>query len=149
MTYWDSSALLKLYIVETDSLYFRSLASQSLRPLLTADIAKEEILCALHRKEAEANLSLGGAKVLFQTFEQNTKTGKIILIPRGIDVLNKLETILARTYEQIPSLFIRTLDGIHIASALTSKAKTIVATDKRLREVALLMGFTVLPKEST
>ena len=40
---------------------------------------------------------------------------------------------------------LRSLDLIHVASALECKAKTLVATDVRLREVAKLAGLQVLP----
>ena len=37
------------------------------------------------------------------------------------------------------------LDALHKASALIGKAKTLIATDSRLREAAGMMGLNVLP----
>ena len=67
-----------------------------------------------------------------------------MLIPNGLDVTAEAEN-LVKLYSQPQPLFIRSLDAIHIASALVSQASTLVATDKRLRDVAVLMGLTVLP----
>ena len=145
MTYWDTSALLKLYVVEGDSAFFRQLVSESSRALLTSDIAKEEILCTLHRKEFEGDLQVGAAATLFVTFEADVERGRIITVPKGADVLAEAKKVLVAAYAETPPLFIRSLDAIHVASALSAKAATLVATDKRLRETAKLMGLRVLP----
>ena len=146
MNYWYTSALLKLYVLERDSTYFRALATNSVEPIITSDIAREEVLCALYRKEHEANLKVGGAAKLFQSFQADSSNGRIVMVPKGKDVLSQVELLLSRAYSQKPPLFIRSLDAVHIASALSIKAKSIVATDKRLRDVATLMGFALLPK---
>jgi predicted nucleic acid-binding protein len=44
-----------------------------------------------------------------------------------------------------PAIFIRTNDAIHLAAARGAGETEIVATDKRLREAALALGFTVFP----
>jgi predicted nucleic acid-binding protein len=48
-------------------------------------------------------------------------------------------------YRNSPPLAVRTLDAIHLASARVSGEKEIVVTDKRLREAAVLLGFSVFP----
>ena len=145
MTYWDTSALLKLYVLENDSAYFRHLVSKSNRPLFTSDIAKEETLCALYRKEFAGDLQGGAATALFTTFEADIEQGRIITVPKGTDVLAEAKKVLTAAYAETPPLFIRSLDAIHVASALSVQAATLVATDKRLRETAELMGLKVLP----
>ena len=146
MTYWDTSALLKLYVLEKDSAYFRHLVSESSQALLTADIAKEEVLCTLYRKEFEGDLQVGAATTLFATFEADIQQGRIVIVSKGADVLAEAKKVLKAAYAESPPLFIRSLDAIHVASALSVKAATLVATDKRLRETAELMGLNVLPE---
>lgn len=46
---------------------------------------------------------------------------------------------------QTPPLPLRTLDAIHLASARVSGEMEIVATDKRLRDAAKLLGFSLFP----
>ncbi len=145
MIYWDSSALLKLYVTEADSGYFLNLVANSSEPLLSADIAREEILCALYRKEYAGDLKSGAAAALFKRFLADENKGRIITIPNGRDVIAEAEILVQKAYKQPPALLIRSLDTIHIAAALASKASTVVATDQRLRNVAQLMGLKVLP----
>jgi predicted nucleic acid-binding protein len=45
----------------------------------------------------------------------------------------------------VPPLFVRTLDAIHLASAMIAGEKEFVATDKRLRDAALFLGLKVFP----
>ncbi len=145
MNYWDTSALLKIYVKETDSAYFLNLLIKSNSPLLTSSITQEEILCALYRKERSGDIKNGAADVLFKQFLTDESTRKIITIPKGKDVLIKAEEVVRQIYNQHPSVMIRSLDAIHLGSALASKASTMVTTDKRLKNVSLIMKLKVLP----
>ena len=44
-----------------------------------------------------------------------------------------------------PPILLRTLDALHLASARVAGETEIVATDKRLREAAKLLGFALFP----
>ena len=55
MRYWDTSALLKLYVTEPDSARFRAHASAT-GPVLTSDVARWELFVVLQRKEAPETL---------------------------------------------------------------------------------------------
>ncbi|CAN5880147.1 hypothetical protein BH24DEI2_BH24DEI2_07950 [soil metagenome] len=145
MRFWDTSALLKLYAFEPDAAYFLNLVANDARPLLTADIAREEMLCALYRKELSGDVKPGEARVLFNRFLEDERNGRIIVIPNGQDVLAEAERLVKRCYAQTPPLTVRSLDVIHVASALVSKADAVVATDARLRDAAGVMGLNVLP----
>ena len=144
MTYWDTSALLKLYVNETDSAYFETLAAEN-RPIFTADIAREEMLCTLYRKELEGNVEPGSADLLFKQFLSDESAGRVVIVPNGRDVVTEAERLVKRCYAVTPLLMVRSLDVIHVASALVGKAKTVVATDSRLRAAAGAMGLNVLP----
>jgi len=64
LTYWDTSALIKLYAPEPDSSYFLELLAQAQQPPLSADITRAEILCTLYRKEQAGDLVAGAATLL-------------------------------------------------------------------------------------
>ena len=145
MRYWDTSALLKLYVSEPDSKYFLELVTSSDDPLLSADIVREEMLCALYRKEHAHDIKPGAATQLFKAFLADEQAGRIITIPNGKDVVLQAERLVRRAYAAAPALPIRSPDAIHVASALASKATVVVATDARLRDVAQQMGFKLLP----
>ncbi len=145
MTYWDTSALIKLYAPEPDSPYFLTLLAQAQHPPFSSDIVRAEVLCTLYRKEHAGDLKRGAAATLFARFASDTAAGRLVLIPNSADVTAEAERLVKRAYSQAQPLLIRSLDAIHVASALAARSTTLVATDARLRNVAVLMGLKVLP----
>ena len=51
--------------------------------------------------------------------------------------------VIAACYRRNPPLPIRTLDALHLASARVSGQTELVGTDKRLRDAAKLLGFSL------
>lgn len=145
MRYWDTSALLKLYVSEPDSAYFLELISRTDEPLATSDIASAEVLCALFRKESARDLKPGGASTVFRRFRADSRAGRIVLIPFGPDVFQQVERVARLAFERRPPIPVRSLDLIHLASAAAMKATTLVATDQRLRALARLAALNLLP----
>ena len=144
MAYWDTSALLKLYVTESDSPYFDSLAETS-EPIFSSEIVIPETLCALHRKEHSGDLRRGGARTVFRKFSADIDAGRIVTIPYGRDVIAEAQKVVALAYGRPKPFLIRSLDVIHIASAVVSKARALIATDTRLREAAALVGLDLIP----
>lgn len=103
------------------------------------------MLCALYRKEYAHDIKPGAASQLFKAFLADERAGRIITVPNGKDVALQAERLVKRAYAATPALPIRSLDAIHVASALASKATAVVATDARLRDVARQMGLKPLP----
>ena len=145
MHYWDTSALLKLYVSEADSAFFLELISRTHEPVATSAIANAEVLCALSRKESVGDLKLGGASTVFRRFRADCLAGRILLIPYGLDLLPVMERLARLAFERRPPILVRSLDLIHLATAVAGKATTLVATDQRLRELAPLLPMDVLP----
>jgi predicted nucleic acid-binding protein len=143
MIYWDTSAILKLYAPEMDSAYFLRLATRAEEQVVTSSIASIELLCAFERKERNGELKRGGAKAAFEQFLSDTRRGRIIEIPYGHDVVEEARKLLGLVRDQ--AILIRSLDMIHVASAIAAKAKTIAATDSRLRQLASCASLKVLP----
>lgn len=145
MAYWDTSALLKLYIEEADSAYFDSLASQLPGPIVSTHLARVEVLCALYQKENAGHIGPGAAAEAFQKFLADLHSGRIDTVPPGPDVWTQVERVLQIAFHRPRPVLFRSLDAIHVASALASSATVVVATDRRLREVATSAGLRVLP----
>jgi predicted nucleic acid-binding protein len=53
--------------------------------------------------------------------------------------------IMARCYRHAPPIPIRTFDAIHLATARAAGEAELVATDKRTRDAARLLGFGLFP----
>lgn len=145
MDYWDTSALLKLYAPEPDSASFLTRVAKSQRPLLTADLTVVELRCALGRKEHVGDLKAGGATALFECFTHDVAAGRIITLLHSPAVLAEAQEIVLRAHSADPPVMIRSLDAVHVASALASRAAWVVATDTRLRDAAITVGLRVAP----
>jgi predicted nucleic acid-binding protein len=52
---------------------------------------------------------------------------------------------MATCYRHNPPLAIRTLDALHLASARADNQIELVATDKRVRDAAKLLGLSLFP----
>jgi len=143
--YWDTSALLKLYVPEPDSAWFLDLISGTPEPVATSAIAAAEVLCALSRKEASGDLKAGGAKVLFRRFRADCQAGRVVLIPYGLDLVEEMEKLSRLASQRRPPVMVRSLDLIHLASAVVSRAAALVATDQRLRDLGAMYGMELVP----
>ena len=146
MSYWDTSALLKLYVAETDSLAFRQKSATDGTPPVTAELTTWEARTAFRRKEAEGLLSLGSASALHSLLLADVDAGDVRLIHHSVAAEAEFGRVLDTCFAKTPPVLIRTLDAIHLASAKVAGEIEIVATDKRLREAALALGFTLFPK---
>ncbi len=142
--YWDTSALVKLYAPEPDSSSFLALAGRA-QEIFSASVVSAEVLCALYRKEQAGNLRRGGAQTAFEKFRADTRSGRIVTVPYGSDVVEEVRKLIRLAFEQPRPVLIRSLDAIHVASAAVVKEKVLVATDSRLRALAALAGLTLLP----
>ena len=145
MQYWDTSALLKLYVAEPDSSDFLQLLSDTGAPILTSAVTAIELQCALYRKELAGDLKEGGAHHAFQKFQADVTKGRIVNVPAGDDVSAASGEIIRSAFGGRRPVMVRSLDVIHLASAVVGGSETLVATDLRLREAAKRAGFTLAP----
>jgi predicted nucleic acid-binding protein len=122
--YLHSSALLKLIFAEAQSEALRHFLQADAEALkVSSQLAGTEVLRACRRLDSSA---LPSAHALLQSVDL------IALLPAVTDAAAELEP---------PEL--RTLDAIHLASALTLQAPTLVAYDRRLIAAAQGHGIPV------
>jgi predicted nucleic acid-binding protein len=145
VAYWDTSALLKLYVAEPDSTYFLELAVDLDEPIVSSAMAATEVLCVLYRKELGRALKPGGAERTYLQFRSDVDAGRVVMIPYGRDVEAEVEKLVEVVFARSPALLLRSLDAVHVGSALSSRSRSVVATDDRLRKVAVTAGLDVLP----
>ncbi|HYR58675.1 MAG TPA: type II toxin-antitoxin system VapC family toxin [Chthoniobacteraceae bacterium] len=144
MSYWDTSALVKLYLRESDSRRFEELAEETNR-LVTAAFARHEVRAAFRRREAEGALAAGESATLFQLFDGDNARGEIEAISDSAAVEAEFAGVLETCLSRQPPIFIRTLDAWHLASARVSGETEFVTADLRQRAAALALAFNVLP----
>jgi predicted nucleic acid-binding protein len=144
MSYWDSSALVKLYVREPDSEEFRALALQASR-VATGSLMRHEVRTVLRRREAEGALPGGGAAVLYVELNSDIAVADIVIQPETADMEREFGIVLEACFSQTPPTFIRTNDALHLAWAKVTGEPEFITADVRQRAAALLIGFTVLP----
>ncbi len=145
MSYWDTSALLKLFATENDSSLFLAHVVRSSTPLATSELTRMEMWTALRRKESDGLLSPGDAKTSLAKFDLGAGQDCWRFVILTDAVRAEFERVVERCCSQTPPVFIRTLDALHIASARMASETEIVATDKRLRDAATLLDFQLFP----
>jgi predicted nucleic acid-binding protein len=132
--YWDTSCLLKLYCAEEDSHDFIALIGNTSTPLTTSKLTQTEIFFAFQQKARRGETRGRSAEELFGFFESDVEADRIHFVPWGEDVFQKARELAQRCYASDPPVFLRSLDGIHLASALLSSCKRIHSTDERIRQ---------------
>jgi predicted nucleic acid-binding protein len=144
MSYWDTSALAKLYLPEPDSHDFlRKAANEPV--IVTAKLALIEMRRVAFRKESEGFIQAGSEESVLNQMDQDIAAGEIRIVEMDARVEAALNTIMATCYRRTPPLPLRTLDAIHLAAAHVAGETEIVVTDIRLREAANLLGFSLFP----
>jgi predicted nucleic acid-binding protein len=144
MSYWDTSCLVKLYSPEPDSAAFVAYVASSHR-CVTSDLAVLEFWATVRRKEAEGALGPGEAQIVLTAFQNDVQFGVISVVESDAAVRAEYFHVVERCLSQSPPIFIRTNDALHLAAARCTSEKEIVATDKRLREAAVVLGFALFP----
>jgi predicted nucleic acid-binding protein len=145
MSYWDTSTLVKLYVKESDSTAFEEYALKTTEPMQSSRIALYEARATFRRKEAEGVLHAGSAQMLYSQLLHDIAAGEIHILELGGDVEREYGQVLDLCYQQSPPIPVRTLDAIHLASARIGRETEIVATDKRMRDAAKVLGLSVFP----
>ncbi len=137
--YLDTSALVKLYIPETDSAKVAQLV-ETAEMSATSRIAYAEARGAFARKRRERAVSLRDYRTIVQDFDNDWDSFFIVDVS---DALIKRAGQLAETFA------LRGYDAVHLASAAIvgeqgSETVTFACFDERLARAARRHGLTVL-----
>ena len=144
MVFWDTSALLKLYVAEPDSNAFALLAQRA-GPLTISPWTTHELLCGLHRKELLRDLRRGGAEAIYQRILRQIAAGALHVISHTTTVTQRTTEVIRVCYGARKPVAIRTLDALQLGSALASGADEVVSADARMRAAAKILQLRVLP----
>lgn len=126
MFYADTSALVKFAVVETETPALRSWAIAEGAQLATSDLTRTELLRAVRRA---APAAVGGARDVLTRVLLLSATAEIF------DAAARLDPVT-----------LRSLDAVHLASALTlgDELEGILTYDDRLGAAARDLGLPVL-----
>lgn len=140
--YWDTSVVLKLYVEETDSETWYKLLQMEKEQIYSSELLKLEMAFCLAQKEYRGEVSRNGAAALFDRFLNDVAKGLYGLFPMQPHVFSKAYTL---AFSHISDLnLLRTLDGIHLSTALQHGFRKIATADHRLAKAAQAEGLDVL-----
>ena len=139
--YWDTSCVLALYALEEISSQAANLASIEKGPLHSSAILEFEMTFAVHAKEARGEIPSGSSGRVLSQFQTDLQRGRFLLVPLGIDIKACTRDIAARSGQAKPPVFLRMLDGIHIATALEMGSSKLVTADRKMADAATLLGI--------
>ena len=145
MRYWDTSVLLKLFVEENDSAFFTGLIEEAGAVIHTSELSRLELLRAFWGKRMEGAIRRGAEERLMHRFESEVEKKRIILVPIGAEIRRQFEVVLKVCYTRQRPIVVRTLDALHLASALALKATQIVCNDMRMRAAADALQMDVYP----
>jgi uncharacterized protein with PIN domain len=77
MSYWDTSALAKLYVNEPDSSVFELHAASATR-LTVSETGRLELRTVLRRREGEGSLCPGSTQVMYDSFCALIAAGRFV-----------------------------------------------------------------------
>ena len=127
MSYWDTSALVKLFVVESDSAQYDALALTS--KVVIGPIARHEARTVFRRREAEGVIPAGQGAALYARFISDIASGVLRLQPDTDDVEREFGIVLETCFSQTPPVFIRTNDALHLAAARVAGETEFVTAD--------------------
>ena len=137
MIYWDTCCILKLYAQETDSEYWLHRASQESSPMIISQLTRSELSFALVAKEKRNEIRDGASQILLSKFESDIDQELYHLVPLAISIISRSMQLA----QHMSHLGLRTLDGLHLASALESGCSHIATQDHRLLKAAREAGL--------
>jgi predicted nucleic acid-binding protein len=139
--YWDTSCVLALYAPEEISSQAAELASLEKGQIHSSAILEFEMTFAVHAKEARGEIPSGSSAKVLSQFQADLQRGRYLLVPLGIDIKSCTKDIAARTLQEEPPVFLRTLDGILIATALELGASELITADRKMADAATRLGI--------
>lgn len=145
MAFWDTSALLKLYVREPDSERFSQMMRSSADYPTISQLTSAEMHRAFWAKAFARVISTQRAETTYQAFRADAEAAIFEVIPFGRDVHQEFERVVAICYRARPAVPIRTLDGLLLASVFIARTPELVSTDSRMRAAGALLGLRVSP----
>jgi predicted nucleic acid-binding protein len=146
MAFWDTSALLKLYVREHDSDRFRHLIQNLPEKTAISQFTLAEMHRALWAKVFARAVPANFAQKAYREFRADVEAAVLDVVPFGGAVQGEFDRIIPICYRASSPVPIRTLDGLMLASALVARTVRLVTTDSRMRAAGTLLGLHVLPE---
>jgi predicted nucleic acid-binding protein len=135
--YFDTAYIAKCYLNEPGAEWVRDLA-RTADGLVSCQIARVELYATVHRHLREGRLKLRHLRLVLKQFESDENDG----IWQWLPITPSLVTETCRRLQTLPStVFIRTVDALHLACARAEGLPEIYTSDRHMLAAASHFGL--------
>jgi predicted nucleic acid-binding protein len=143
--YADSGLIVKSYVDEENSAEADALLAEVGTPLAYSHFHSLEIPNAIHLKRFRKEITPGQEAAAIRAFQGDIETGRLQRPDYDLGaVFRRAETLSAR---HSGSLGTRSMDLLHVATALEAGCAKFISFDKRQRKIAAKEGLRVIPRK--
>jgi len=135
--YFDSALIAKFYLNEAGREIVRELTRKA-GSVVASAIAVAEVSAAFHRKFREGAVDAMTFKALQGQFQHDLKSGLWKMIPVSDALIEDARSLFAGLS---PSVFLRSLDTLHLVTAKAEKFDRIHTNDRHLIEACAKAGL--------
>ncbi|HQZ27272.1 MAG TPA: type II toxin-antitoxin system VapC family toxin [Verrucomicrobiales bacterium] len=139
--YWDTSCVIKLYCRESDSEQYLAEIASATEALKSSSLLEAELYFAFQQKWLRQETNGKTPDRLFEEFQSDVNFGRIQLFPVGSDVIKESREVARLCFDVRPVKMLRTLDGLHLATARLLACERVLTADDRMKAVAGVLGL--------
>jgi predicted nucleic acid-binding protein len=138
--YADTSFLASLYVLDDNSALAAARMKRAKLPLLITAFGELELTNAVALRLFRKELSASQAKAAHALIRKDLEDGVLMVSPLPASAFERAKRIARR---QTPRLGTRTLDVLHVASAVVLQVDTFYTFDTRQAKLAAAEGLVV------
>ena len=138
--YADTSFVVSLYVLDSNSALAATEMKQAKLPILLTPFGELELINAISLRLFRRELLPSKVKAAYTLLRKDIEDGVFLLKPLSASVYERAKRIARR---RTPRLGTRTLDVLHVASALVLQADTFYTFDRSQGKLAKAEGLTV------
>ena len=131
--YWNTSCVLKLYCPEADSETYLGKLESAVAPPVSSVLMATKLHFAFQQKFQRNETAGRKPGQLIRRFQTDIGKGRFQLIPLDDDIHQEARRICRLCYDRPDPIGLRTLDGLHLATATLASCREAVTSDERMR----------------
>ncbi len=141
MVYVDTSVIVKLYIKEEYSRNTSNWLKENNEAIPLTSFHELELIHAIHLKQFRTEITLDESRLIMSRFEEHEKSGVYYRPQLDWSAIFIHAIDLAKKHSA--SIGSRSLDILHVASALSINADRFLTLDDRQTKLATLAGLKI------
>ena len=149
MIYWDTSAIVPLYIEEPSTSFWETVLEEAEPTPRSSQLALTEFGYALHHKIVRGILEERAAQAVMAKFSADCEAGRWALYPLGGDIIKASLEVAVRCRSIPCPVLLRSLDGLHLGTARVLSCNRVATGDRRLADAAKATGMRILFPEKS